>query len=565
MTNNGNNVDNDECSTSPSTTRAEGAARRHRLERRHGEGGRRLQDPARHEEGAGHRAAADDGHGLQGHQRGVSGCFPNQLASIIIQGGFGYVTSVCASPKGPGGLSPDPRSPACTTDATCPGAAVGSCVASKCTTNCTTDTQCGVNGGKCNAGVCAPNGAGVQRRTSPPVLDHRSRRQQDHRDGQPGEGVRDVLRQARHARRREPPHAAEPARHRLRARHGDGVHPVEAVRTRSSASTSTPTYAAETIQSVGDAKNPFINLAPAGVDPSHVGRVPTGIAVAHKTRTEGSPLRFAFVANYATRNLSVVDLANAGGRGSRGGHARRRRVERRCPTDAGRCGTSSRASDCSSPASAAGRSRARACRRASTATATVSMTTSRGTPAAAARVRSRASRRPSTRRTRPTSRVNNWTASAGRGHRPRGRRPRASWAASALIVKDTSLDYYSSRLDVARPDRPQRHVVDGRRSDEPGERSRSRMRSTTGRCSRRTSRRSVRRGAPSNLDAAKVAAGKELFTQAGCQGCHGGDKWTISRSSTSPSPPAPCPRSSRPRRGRAQRPPRGSLRRSSRR
>jgi mono/diheme cytochrome c family protein len=40
--------------------------------------------------------------------------------------------------------------------------------------------------------------------------------------------------------------------------------------------------------------------------------------------------------------------------------------------------------------------------------------------------------------------------------------------------------------------------------------------------------RSPRR--PTNLDAAKVAAGKDLFTKYGsCQGCHGGDKWTVSR------------------------------------
>jgi YVTN family beta-propeller protein len=36
--------------------------------------------------------------------------------------------------------------------------------------------------------------------------------------------------------------------------------------------------------------------------------------------------------------------------------------------------------------------------------------------------------------------------------------------------------------------------------------------------------------APTNLDKAKVAAGEQLFVHAGsCQGCHGGDKWTVSR------------------------------------
>jgi hypothetical protein len=42
--------------------------------------------------------------------------------------------------------------------------------------------------------------------------------------------------------------------------------------------------------------------------------------------------------------------------------------------------------------------------------------------------------------------------------------------------------------------------------------------------------------APSNLDAVKVAAGRELFLYQGtCQGCHGGEKWTISQRFYTPS------------------------------
>ena len=42
---------------------------------------------------------------------------------------------------------------------------------------------------------------------------------------------------------------------------------------------------------------------------------------------------------------------------------------------------------------------------------------------------------------------------------------------------------------------------------------------------------------PSNLDAAKVAAGRTLFTTDGaCQGCHGGPKWTISKVFYDPTP-----------------------------
>jgi cytochrome c peroxidase len=42
--------------------------------------------------------------------------------------------------------------------------------------------------------------------------------------------------------------------------------------------------------------------------------------------------------------------------------------------------------------------------------------------------------------------------------------------------------------------------------------------------------------APANLDAAKVMAGAELFEKSGsCQGCHGGEKWTVSRRFYTPS------------------------------
>ena len=44
--------------------------------------------------------------------------------------------------------------------------------------------------------------------------------------------------------------------------------------------------------------------------------------------------------------------------------------------------------------------------------------------------------------------------------------------------------------------------------------------------------------AVSKLDATKVTAGEALFKEANCQGCHGGDKWTISKLFYTPSPAA---------------------------
>ncbi|HVH46057.1 MAG TPA: YncE family protein, partial [Labilithrix sp.] len=42
--------------------------------------------------------------GFKDSSGGQAGCFPNQLQSITIQGTFAYVSSVCASPKGPVGV-----------------------------------------------------------------------------------------------------------------------------------------------------------------------------------------------------------------------------------------------------------------------------------------------------------------------------------------------------------------------------------------------------------------------------------------------------------------------------
>jgi mono/diheme cytochrome c family protein len=42
--------------------------------------------------------------------------------------------------------------------------------------------------------------------------------------------------------------------------------------------------------------------------------------------------------------------------------------------------------------------------------------------------------------------------------------------------------------------------------------------------------------APSNLDTQRVDAGRALFQNNNCQGCHGGDKWTLSRVFYNPSP-----------------------------
>ncbi|NUO47800.1 MAG: hypothetical protein HOV80_02970, partial [Polyangiaceae bacterium] len=82
--------------------------------------------------------------GFVDHNGGATGCFPNQVSSVTTKDGFAYVTSTCASPKGPIGVFQP-------------------------TAACTTDAQCGAVGGTCNiaAGTCNPNTTDVKTTTHP--------------------------------------------------------------------------------------------------------------------------------------------------------------------------------------------------------------------------------------------------------------------------------------------------------------------------------------------------------------------------------------------------------------
>jgi hypothetical protein len=247
--------------------------------------------------------------GFKDHTGGSASCYQNQLQALTIQGGFGYVVSVCASPKLPSNLYGGPAFAACTTEATCPGAVAGSCVASKCTTNCVADADCGVVGGKCNANVCAFNPADIFTTTAPVVsiVDL---------GGSKTIAATNLSKEfdKLYATRSTPDNARRFPLHSMDigfvpgtvtayfpANGADAVFRVDF----------NASYDASTVDGVGDTKHEFINLIPAGVDPSHLGQLPTGIAVANKLHPEGAPSRYAFVANEATRNVSVLDLGAA--------------------------------------------------------------------------------------------------------------------------------------------------------------------------------------------------------------------------------------------------------------
>jgi YVTN family beta-propeller protein len=110
-----------------------------------------------------------------------TGCFPNQVASVSLDNsGYAYVTSTCASPAGPTGVFQRGQ---CQVDANCtafntttpPFTSTCDLAKGVCTGSCTTDAQCGVGSavGACNipvgslAGECAPFTANAKTTTHP--------------------------------------------------------------------------------------------------------------------------------------------------------------------------------------------------------------------------------------------------------------------------------------------------------------------------------------------------------------------------------------------------------------
>jgi hypothetical protein len=117
---------------------------------------------------------AADNTGFNDAKGQLTGCFPNQVASVTLDGnGFAYVTSTCASPAGPTGVF---QKGACGLASQCPtGPNVAACVNGACNNSCTQDSDCGVGSaaGACNltgnagGGVCAPLAANAKTTTHP--------------------------------------------------------------------------------------------------------------------------------------------------------------------------------------------------------------------------------------------------------------------------------------------------------------------------------------------------------------------------------------------------------------
>jgi len=513
--------------------------------------------------------------GFQDHNGGTAGCFPNQLQSINIQGAFGYVTSTCASPKPPIGVFNGPPFASCKLDSACPGAAVGSCasvvagtcsgstttcrqdsdcpgavagscvgvVAGTCKTNCNADALCGKNGGHCTptsgtdptvGGVCAPNPADVRTATAPAVsiIDLGGNKTIATVNlAQTFSAYFDSLKLPDDATRRFPLLPADigfvpgTLTAYFPAMGADAVFRVDF----------DATYASTNIDSVGSPKNPFITVFSEAIDPSRNGQLPSGIAVAHTTHTPSSMLRYAFVANNHTRNVTVLDLdaqeiaglsagtpttATASAAATDPTEIENLEGRRLFITGLGRWSWNGQAWQGCSNCHADGL------------TDNVTWYAGRG-PRQSPSLDGSFVKGPSATNTATDYRVNSWEGVQDEIADHEGAIRSFSGGVGA-IVKSMTLALSSqlnvagqtglngSSLAVADPANPESlatpSVLDNWK--------------TLVAWARQV--RSPRR--PTNLDPAKVASGQALFTSANCQGCHGGPLWTISQVFYTPDP-----------------------------
>ncbi|MDB4975116.1 MAG: collagen triple helix repeat domain protein [Myxococcaceae bacterium] len=222
-----------------------------------------------------------------------AGCFPNQLQSVTVNGNFAYVTSVCAAPEGPEGLKV--TTTACTT--------VSDCMAPELKL---VDPVCDVVAfGK--TPVCQ-DVAGFKTATSPVISVI------DIKQGHEVVGAAQNLNKAFDDFFKKTKVAPAAQRFPLFATDLDFVPGTSVGYVVASGIDAVfrVVYDAATgkLTEVGSGTSPFINLNPAGIKPELAGKGPLAIAIGASNK------KFALVPSLTTRNLQVLDFntqALAGG------------------------------------------------------------------------------------------------------------------------------------------------------------------------------------------------------------------------------------------------------------
>ena len=433
----------------------------------------------------------------------AAGCFPNQLQSITLNGNFAYVLSVCASPKGP--LGTKVTTTACTKVEDCAAANL-------------VDPACVVPfAGAANA-VCV-DVAGVKTSTAPVVsiIDTRT-----------GE---EVPRSARNlnaefnalyeklkldaSERRFPLFASDLSfvpKTAVAYASANGADAVFRI-----------VFDPElgTLVEVGASTSPFIDLAPKGIAGDKAGKNPIGVAAA------SNPGKFALVANDVTRNASVVDFNTQGVAGGikapnvvklaalpapKSAEERILKGKRLFGTGTGRWSLGGQGWGACQSCHSDGLSD------------NVTWYFARGPRQATSLEGSFASKDPTDQR------IFNWTAIFDEVDDFEGNTRDVSGGVGATVSVLSVPPQTSDRIDfvglkhaglngssdqAADPTNPLNLAAGGKLEDwKDIEAYIQTIRSPR---------------APSNLEPEAVARGAELFTGGACQGCHGGDKWTISK------------------------------------
>lgn len=195
--------------------------------------------------------------GFKDSAGGTAGCFPNQLQSVSVAGNFAYVTSVCASPKGPIGVVTTVAPPDVSNVKTTTHGVVS-------VVDLTKDAEV-------DAATASLHARFDRLFADKSIADDATRRYPATPVDMafvPGQGVGYVV--------------------------ANGTDTVFRVRY--------DLAAASAITEVGASTQPFIDLQPAAFTAEQKGQNPIGMVVSNTGK------KFAFVANDVSRNVSVIDL-----------------------------------------------------------------------------------------------------------------------------------------------------------------------------------------------------------------------------------------------------------------
>jgi YVTN family beta-propeller protein len=227
-----------------------------------------------------------------------TGCFPNQLQSVTVEGTRAYVTSICASPRGPTNVF---QKKACTGNAQCTDAgATCDLAVGACTLACTTDADCGFGApGACTAsGACKAAPQNVKTLTHPMVhvIDTST-------DTEVRKDNLNLVLQTAYDEDAAPDDNSGARRMPLVA-NDIAIRPgtTEAYLSANGADAAFRLlYAGSAVTGGASAGKRFVDLGAAAVPEALRGASPIGIAVAHAHA-------FAFTLNDVSQNVSAIDL-----------------------------------------------------------------------------------------------------------------------------------------------------------------------------------------------------------------------------------------------------------------